>query len=89
MKCIASKNKSESRKIKVEAVNNALEFVLTIVAYVLFDKFGMSKERVTTILKRIEYYAQIMLDDEEEMKLQDYKNILKEEYDFELKFRGK
>ena len=89
MKCIASKNKSEARKIKVEAVNNALEFVLNIVAYVLFDKFGCGKERVTTILKRIEYYATIMLDDEEDMDLQAYKDILKEEYDFELKFRGK
>ncbi len=89
MKCIASKNKSEARKLKVDAVNNALEFVLTIVAYVLFDKFGMSNERVTTILKRIEYYALIMLDDEEDMDLKDYKAILKEEYDFELKFRGK
>ncbi|MBO5934057.1 MAG: hypothetical protein J6Q94_01075 [Clostridia bacterium] len=89
MKCIASKNKSEARKLKVDAVNNALEFVLTIVAYVLFDKFGMSNQRVTTILKRIEYYALIMLDDEEDMDLKDYKAILKEEYDFELKFRGK
>ena len=89
MKCIASKNKSEARKLKVDAVNNALEFVLTIVAYVLFDKFGMSNQRVTTILKRIEYYALIMLEDEEDMDLKDYKAILKEEYDFELKFRGK
>lgn len=89
MKCIASKNKSEARKLKVDAVNNALEFVLTIVAYVLFDKFGMSNQRVTTILKRIEYYALIMLDDEEDMDLKDYKAILKEEYDFELKFKGK
>lgn len=78
MKCIASKNKSEARKIKVNAVNNALEFVLNIVAYVLFDKFGMGKERVATILKRIEYYATIMLDDEEDMDLQAYKDILKE-----------
>lgn len=89
MKCIASKNKSEARKIKVEAVNNALEFVLNIVAYVLFDKFGMSNQRVTTILKRIEYYATIMLDDEEDMDLQAYKDILKDEYDFELKFKGR
>jgi len=89
MKCIASKNKSEARKLKIEAVNNALEFVLTIVAYVLFDKFGMSNERVTTILKRIEYYALIILDNDDDMDLQGYKNILKEEYDFELKFRGK
>lgn len=89
MKCIASKNKSEARKIKVEAVNNALEFVLNIVAYVLFDKFGMGKERVTTILKRIEYYATIMLDKDEEMDLQAYKDILKDEYDFELKFKGR
>ena len=89
MKCIASKNKSEARKIKLEAVNNALEFVLTIVAYVLFDKFGMSKQRVSTIMKRIEYYALIILDNDDDMNLQAYKDILKEEYDFELKFRGK
>lgn len=89
MKCIASQKKSEAQKIKYNAVNNALEFVLTIVAYVLLDKFSLSKDRVTTILKRIEYYAQIMLDDDEEMKFEDYKNILKEEYDFELNFRGK
>ena len=89
MKCVASKNKSEARKIKLNAVNYALEFVLTIVAYVLFDKFGLSNERVTTILKRIEYYALIILDDEDDMSLQEYKNILKEEYDFELKFKGR
>lgn len=89
MKCIASKNKSEARKLKIEAVNNALEFVLTIVAYVLFDKFGMSNERVTTILKRIEYYALIILDNDDDMDLQGYKDILKEEYDFKLKFKGR
>ena len=83
------KNKSEARKIKLNAVNYALEFVLTIVAYVLFDKFGLSNERVTTILKRIEYYALIILDDEDDMSLQEYKNIFKEEYDFELKFKGR
>ena len=89
MKCIASKNKSEARKLKVDAVNNALEFVLTIVAYVLFDKFNLSNERVTTILKRIEYYALIILDNDDDMDLQGYKDILKEEYDFELKFKGR
>lgn len=72
MKCLATKNKTEAQKIKINAVNNALEFILTIVAYVLLDKFSLSKDRVTTILKRIEYYAQIMLDDEE-MKFEDYK----------------
>ena len=72
MKCLATKNKTEVQKIKINAVNNALEFILTIVAYVLLDKFSLSKDRVTTILKRIEYYAQIMLDDEE-MKFEDYK----------------
>lgn len=49
----------------------------------------MGKERVSTILKRIEYYATIMLDNEEDMDLQAYKDILKDEYDFELKFKGR
>ena len=89
MKCIASQNKTEAQKIKVNAVSNALDFVLTIVAYVLFDKFGLGQQRVSTILKRIEYYALIMLDEDEDMKLQDYKDILKNEYDYEIKFRGR
>lgn len=89
MKCIASKNKTEAQKLKARSVSNALEFVLTVVAYVLFDKFGMSRQRVTTILKRIEYYALIMIDEDEPMDFQDYKDILKNEYDFELNYRGR
>ena len=89
MKCMASKNKSEARKIKVNAVSDALEFVLTIVAYVLFDKFGLGQQRVSTIMKRIEYYALIILDEDEDMSLQTYKDNLKDEYDYELKFRGR
>lgn len=61
MKCVASKNKTEAQKMKINAANAALEFVLTIVAYVLFDKFGLGQQRVSTIMKRIEYYALIML----------------------------
>lgn len=89
MKCMASQSNTKAKKFKIDTVNNSLEFVLTIVAYVLFDKFGMGKQRVKTILKRIEYYADIILDKDDDMTFQSYKDILKEDYDFELKFRGK
>lgn len=84
MKCVASMCKSEAKKLKRDAVNEALELVFTVTCYVLITQFRMSVERTKRILGRIEYYSLILLDKDESLTLQDYEQILKEEYDFVL-----
>ena len=84
MKCVASMCRSESKKLKRDAVNEALELVFTATCYVLITQFRMSVERAKRILGRIEYYSLIMLDKDECLTLQDYEEILKEEYGFIL-----
>lgn len=84
MKCLASIPRFQNKKIKLDITNDALEAVLVTTAYVLITQFKMSVETTKRILEKIEYHACIMGDKEEPISFQDYKDILKEEYDFVL-----
>jgi hypothetical protein len=84
MKCLASIPRFQDKKIKLDITNDALEPVLVTTAYVLITQFKMSVDTTKRLLEKIEYHAGIMGDKEEPISFQDYKDILKEEYDFVL-----
>lgn len=84
MKCLASTPRFQDKKMKFDITNDALEAVLVTTAYVLITQFKMSVDTTKRLLEKIEYHAGIMGDKEETISFQDYKDILKEEYGFEL-----
>ena len=59
---------------------------LTIIAYVPFDKLGLKSKRVDTIIKRIVYYANPLIENNDKVTMQKYKDTLKQKYDFNLLF---
>lgn len=70
--------------MKRDIVNNALETVFVTVSYVLITQFKMSISTTKKILEKVEYYALILIDDEEELTIQDYAEILQQDYNFAL-----
>lgn len=56
------------------------QMVLRIVALALFDKAGLSKEKVAECIDQIEVYCNAFV--EGEVTFDDFQNTLKDEYDF-------
>jgi hypothetical protein len=77
---------AKAEMIEASSQNSSMLWILTIVAYILFDKFGLNKNRVTTIMKRIQYHTSLMTENKK--TVQQYKDILKKEFDCEFDFRG-
>lgn len=77
---------ARAEMIAASSQNSSMLWILTIVAYILFDKFGLNKDRVTTIMKRIQYHTSLITENKK--TVQQYKDVLKEEFDCEFDFRG-
>lgn len=88
MRCLASSKKSDANKIINDSKMDVMEYVITATAFVFLEKFNYSDKRTHFIMQRINYYAGIMTDTEEDIDLQMYTDILKTEYDFVINIKG-
>lgn len=77
---------AKAEMMAASSQNSSMLWILTIVAYILFDKFGLNEKRVNTIMKRIQYHTSLMTENKK--TVQQYKDILKKEFDCEFDFRG-
>ena len=68
-------------KKKKQSQNKVLDFVLHAVAYSMLDS-GYDVHEVKRICERVDYVAESMAEDY--VKFTDIRNVLKEEYDFEI-----
>ncbi len=88
MRCLASSKKTVASKIISDSKANAMEYILTAAAYAFLEKLGWGDVKTHFMLQKINYYASILTENKEEVTLQMYKDILKSDYDFELKFKN-
>lgn len=87
MKCLATTKHQNLLKIKHRSVDDALEMVLIVLSYVLLECFKYGQDKVAKIHEKIEWYANICLDEDEEMVLDTYSDILYEDYNYSLNFK--
>ena len=76
MKCNLNRKESVSR-------NKVTEFYLTALSYVLFEH-GFEGEKILDVLRDVEDTADSMCKDY--IEFGDIKKVLKDEYNFELRF---
>lgn len=63
--------------------NKVLEFVLTAMAYSMFDR-GYEADEVKAICERVDYVADSMVEDY--VNFTDIRKVLKDEYNFTFNF---